>query len=476
VIGILERHSLGALLRESAVYGLGMVMARALGFFLTPILARAFDAREFGVLDLLQTGALLSATVLSLSMESALLRYYHETDDQPALLSTYLFTQLSVGVAFVLLMWGVGTTAVRVWSGLDAPALVMAAAGSVVAGLTYTHVLTLLRAQRVAGEAAGLIAINTALNFALVVALLAGGSGLTGVFLARAASDTLCAAGVIVRYRASYRLTYSLPWLRRLLRFGLPLTPEGLLTFGASQVGKIFVLGYASVADVGLLAVANRIGVALKLVLGSLRQAWLPYAFSVAGRADAPDLYARAFLGYVRISLFLLAGFVLMAPEIILVLAGTDYTGSRPLLGLIAAGAVVAGLPYLFNIGLLLGERTGYYTLSVIASAVTTTVAAWLLIGRLGLVGAPLAGLAGSMVTTGSVLFFAQRVRPIPYGTWRVACFVLAALSIGALGTLDVGAIALPVRVVLVGLGAWAMLRGALSGDLVRRVLDRRPA
>ena len=472
-----ERHTLGALLRESAVYGMGMVLARALGFFLTPILARAFDAREFGILDLLQTGALLASTLLSFSMESALLRYYHETPDRAPLLSTYLLTQLGVGAVFVLAVAATGPGLVRHWGGPDAPGPVIAAGVSVVTGLVYTHALTMLRAERAAGEAATLIAIDTALNVGLVVAFLAGGLGLTAVFLARATSDGLCAAGVIARHRARYRLTYSVPWLRRFLRFGLPLTPEGVLAFSASQVGKLFVLGYASVADVGLLAVANRIATALKLALGSLRQAWLPYAYSVAERSDSGDLYARAFRGYTRVALFLLVGFVLMSREIVLVLAGTEYLASRPLLGLIAAAAVVAGLPYIFNIGLLLEERTGYYTIGVVASAIVTVVAGWVLIGHLGVVGAPLSGVLGSLVMAACVLVFAQRVRPIPYGRGRVGLFVAAVLAIGAAGVLDLSAaLSLPVRVLLVLAAAWALLRAGLGVHLARRVLQRRPA
>jgi O-antigen/teichoic acid export membrane protein len=472
-----RRESLAALLQESLIYGAGMVLARGLGILLTPILARVFDAREFGILDLLQTAALLCSLLLSVQMESALLRYYPDDHDRGPLLTTYLVTQVALGVLFVAAVYGIGVPLAHTLGGFDAPGAIMAAAGSVVAGLLYTHALTLLRAERKAATASAVIAVNTVLNLSGVGALVVTLRwGLAGVFLARALTDGACAAGVVWGCRLRYTGGFSWPVLRRYLRFGLPLTPSGLMTFGTAHIGKVLLLPYASVADVGLLAVANRVATVLKLSLMAFRQAWLPYAFSIAQREDADSQYAQAFRGYARVGLACGLAFVLFAREAVLVMAGAQYLGARMLLGLLTAGSILGGLPYLFNIGLLLGDRTEYYTVAVGASSTVTVLGSWLFIARYGLIGAPIAGVLGSVVLAVLVLYFSQRVRPIPYDLKAVWLLIGATVALGGLGATDLLEVPLIVRAAVAVVAAWWLLRDVLSAEVVRSLLARRRA
>ena len=472
------KNSLFALVSESAVYGIGMILGRGLGFFLTPILARSFNAREFGVLDLMQTGVLLCSMLLSFQMESALLRYYQEEPDKRLLVSTYLMTQLATGALFMMGVALVGVPLAGRYASLPG-SMTMAAAWSVVAGLIWTHAITLLRAERTAALAATMISLDTAVNIVVVLTLVVWLKwGITGYFAARAFSNMACSLTVLVLRRDLYRPRFSPSVLMRFLRFGLPLTPEGFVSFATSQVGKGFLLSYASLADVGLLAVTNRVATGIKLVLASLRQAWAPYAFSVANDANADEAYAAAFHGYARLAGFLMIAFVLLSREAVLILAGPQYLQARWLLGLVTAGAMIGGLPYLFNIGLLLGEKTVYYTVGVAASAVTVLLFSWLLIARFGLVGAPLSGLAGSLVLTGTVLYFAQKIRPVPYKMRVLWGFVGGVLAAAALGTTRLMDGPLMLRLLALTVAAVWMLRDvpltALWARLAPRLIPKK--
>ena len=474
---IAKSASLSAFVRESAIYGVGIALARGLGFLLTPVLARVFDARDFGVLDLLQTGGLLASTVLSLSMESALLRYYQDATDRAALVSTYLIAQLALGLAFLVALAAGGLQLIATYTGFDDHATVLLAAVSVVTGLLYVHAMTVLRAERVAGHGAAVMAANAALNVALVTGLLVvAGAHLLLVFLARAVSDAACTVWVTARYRRLYAPRFSREWLWRLVRFGVPLAPDGLLTFVSGQLSKLFLLGAGSVADVGLLAVATRIATGLRLILTSFRQAWLPYVFSIAGRPEANATYATALQGYMRITLALLSALVALSPEAVLVIAGERYLAARPLLGIIGAGVVVVGLPYLFNIGLLLAEQTRFYTAGLLASAVVVVASGWLLVGWYGVFGAAWASVLGGLTLTGSVLFFAQRARPIPYDVRRLGLFIVLVLALAALGTAGVERVPILVRALLLALVGGALLKDVGIRSLVERWSARRTA
>src|SRR5262249_58445535 len=111
---------------------------------------------------------------------------------------------------------------------------------------------------------------------------------------------------------------------------------------------------------------------------------WFPYAFAVAGSDHADQLYARVLTGYARVTFVLCLGFVLFAREAVVVLAGAEYLDAAGLLGLIGGAAIIAGLPYVFNIGLLLQKRTGYYGIAVGLSSLVTIAAGW---GRVAVFG-----------------------------------------------------------------------------------------
>lgn len=469
--------SLSSFVRESAVYGAGIALARGLGLLLTPVLARVFDAREFGVLDLLQTGGLLASTLLSLSMESALLRYYHDAADRAVLVSTYLIAQLVIGLAFLAALLIGGLQLIALYTGFDDPATVWMAAASVVTGLLYVHAMTVLRAERVAGHAATVMAVNAGLNVAVVAGLLVGvGAHLVSVFAARAISDAACTIWVIARYRRLYALRFSTAWLWRLVRFGLPLAPDGILTFVSGQLGKLFLLGSGSVADVGLLAVATRIATGLRLILTSFRQAWLPYVFSIAGRPEADATYATVLQGYMRVTVALLSALVVLSPEAVTIIAGERYLAARPLLGIVGAGVVVVGLPYLFNVGLLLAEQTRFYTVGLLASSIVVVGAGWFLVDAYGIFGAAWAPILGGLTLAASVLFFAQRARPIPYDLRRLAGFIVIVFALAAIGTSSVERVPLIIRAPLLGLVGWALVKDGAARTLIDRWRLRRTA
>jgi len=469
-----RKSSFGALVRESAIYGGGMVLVRGIGFLLTPLFTRLFDAAQFGTLDLLQTAALPASLMLSFRMESAALRYYGE-EDRSALFSTYLIAQIVVGGAFLVGTWWILVPVFRYWTGFDDAVTTMMAGCSVVVGLLYAHVLTLLRAEREAARASLVIALETVLNVSLAIALVAGlRLQLAGVFASRVLADGVCTAIVLISRRHVYRLCFSWPIFLRMLRFGVPTLPEGLLSFVTAHIGKIILLRYASVADVGVLAVANKIAGPLKLAFQSFRQAWLPYAFSVSKNSDAHEVYAGVLRGYARLSAVIATAIVLFSREMVLVLAGAGYLEARWLVGWVVAAAVIGGLPYIVNIGLLLAEKTIYYTAAVFASAVATVIASATLISEWGLLGAVVAGLLGSFVFAGGVFYFSQRIRPMPYDLTEALFLSGAMIGLSGLGLTEIVDWPLPIRAgILLGVAALVM-RGTPARDFVRGLLSRR--
>lgn len=446
----MDKSFLG-LAKDIGIYGIGVFLSRALGLLLTPLLARTFTPEQFGLLDVLQTGGAFCAIFLSMQIESALLRYYGEGQDNSELLSTCICYQLAVTGLFLVAV-SVVVQAVELPLALGpSPGLVMAVpALSVVSGLFYGHFLVLLRAQRKSRAASLAISANTVVAISTtLVAVLVLDMGIAGVFVAKVIADTVCAMSIFVPHRHLYKASFSMPLLRKLLGFCIPLTPDGILSFVSGHSAKGFIVAYSTILELGFLSVATKVVLVLGLALSSMRQAWLPYAYSVAGEANAPEIYSKVFATYVRISLAILCCFAFLAPELILIIAGPNYLPATSITGPLAAAAVLGGLPYVFNIGLLLKEKTKYYTVALVVSTAVILLSNSILIPKYGTMGAALCATVGAIALAVSVLYFAQRVYPIPYGTKRVALFVLSAIALGLVTTSNAVSWSLPIRIIM---------------------------
>jgi len=448
-----------ALIKESGVYGLGIFLSRGLWIFLTPILTRVFDPKEFGELDLLQAITGICSILMSLQMASSLLRYYPEGENREAMLSTYLLTQLGVGFCFLIFVSFFGLPLAQRFLNFGTYWMILAAAFTVPAGIIYSHALTLVRARREVFFASTTIFINTSacvlLIFLLVVVL---EWGLSGIFMGKAISDILSAAFVIISYRGLYGFTFSWEMLKKFLKFGVPLLPDGILNSIKAHGAKAFLLVFASIADVGLLAVASRIAMIVNLGLSSFRQAFLPYAMSIAKLPDAPKSYSDVFRIYVFGTLILLLGVVMFSREIILILAGSSYLPAQWLIGLISAATIIGGLPYIFNIGLLLAEKTIYYSVGVFISTLVVVSAGWMLISRYGLLGAPLSNLLASIILSLVTLYFSHKFYPIPYNLKLLTVFIIVLCGIAALGVTIVVVLPLLIRVFVFAIPTFIVL------------------
>lgn len=458
---------LNILLKESAVYGLGTVLARALGILLTPILSRLFTAAEFGVLDLLQTGVSFGVLFAALQLDSALMRYAADEDGNDVLVTSLVLQGCAAAVCLGIFALMLGH---RLWSGLEAAPLstILVAAFTVPANIFYTSSLTLLRGRREAATASSWIAVNTALNVGSVLLLTVGLHwGVAGVFAGRLIADLACAAAIF--NHAGVKGSFHLGQASRLLRFSLPLLPDNLMTLVRSHAGKLFLLSVATVSEVGVLALASRVALVTDLCLAAFLQAWVPYGFSAAGRPEEKSAYAQAFRLYVIVTGVLVAGLVLFSREIVLVVGGARFIEAAPLVGVIVAASAINCLHVIFNTALMADEKTGYIMLAAALATGVNISAAYFLTRWLGMMGAPWANLVSALSLSLVVFACAQKIRPMPYGNGMLAVYLLAICALAAAASAGVAGLALSLRAPLLLIAvaaAWRVSGGfSLRGE-----------
>jgi O-antigen/teichoic acid export membrane protein len=386
--------------KDTAIYGAGAFLTKALGFLLIPLYTRYLDVADYGALALLNLILQIVSFVGLLGVSTAAMRFYldaqatDETRRQTYGNATGLLILCPVLVVLVLagpLWWAVD----RFVPSLEFLPYVLAI---LLTGLCTPLEKLLLGLFRVRREPGAFIAFQIAFFLtqagAIITALVWFDAGLQGQVYAQLLANFVFWCVALVRLSGYARPRVTPPLAGQLLRFGVPLMPFFILTWMNEAAGRFLLERFNSIADVGVFTLASQFSGILGLVALSVENALMPHFLERASAVGSESALGRlagqhfALLGLVALAV------VLVATPAILIMATPDYHDATrwvaPLT--LAAWLYLSSNPAIWT--LTWAKRTGSLsTLRALSTAV--------LVGSLLLFLGPLAmGIAGVVVAT----------------------------------------------------------------------------
>ncbi len=419
---------------ETLIYGISGTLSRLITIFLVPFYARAFPPSEYGYINIVNAMIALLSSFIVLGLDSASARWYYDTEDRDRrqrLMSSWFWCQMMVGVL-------IGAGLVLLARPLAAALLDDAARANIImlAGLvallsTFGKVLgNWLRYQRRAWTAmlfftfSSLVVIGAIVLFVLVLR-----GGMTGLFAGQVVAGLL-AAGIAVwllrGWIAPGKVT--LPLLREMLIYGLPLVPAALAGWVTMSADRFILKGFVPAAEIGLYGAASALASGMLLVTGAFQMAWPPFAFSISGQPGAKQVYRRVFSIYALAGCFLATAISLFAPLLLQVLTTPEYYPAFTAVPFLAFGYLAMGAMTITALGANLAKKSGPVGLSIFAGAVVNTALNFALIPVMGKEGAAVATFVAYAAVTAYLYRASQQLYPIPYRPLDVlACLGLSA-------------------------------------------------
>jgi O-antigen/teichoic acid export membrane protein len=473
--------------KQTAVYGLGAVAQQILGVITLPIYARVFDPRSYGVVEDITVGMAVLAIVIDLGLTSAAQRSYFDYSDEQieerrTVVSTWVLPSIAsavlLGAAVAVAshpisewMFGTGRFGhALVLTGIAIPLLTLATVLREVMRLRFAA-WNYLASSLITGVAGAALSVTFVLAFHLgvegVLAGLLAGNGLAALY------------GLFVSWPHIGRRV-SRRELAVMFAFGLPLIPNAISVWVLQFVDRILLTKLGSLNQVGQYAIANRLALALLLLVSAFGIAYSPFMLALHGEDPAAEKLMRArLLTYVTAGLVSLAVVLsLFAREIVSVLA-PGFHQSYQSVALVCAGAVALGVGQVAMSEITLSRRTKLFALYATAAAALNVGLNFALIPVWGQVGAGAATAAGYIVL--ALLYYrgAQAISHTPYEarTLLALCALGAALMpVGLLGSSSAWEIAAKIGgvvVMAIGLRVLGVLGpdelAALGGLLRRR-------
>lgn len=426
-----KRKSVTGLLKDFFTYGFGNVIIGTMSIIMTPILTRIFTPHQYGAIDVVQTSMGILATIGTLQMDSAILRYYNDDNcDKKELRSTYLVSLAAISFLIaglgILLRNHINTL---IFEGDRQVGDVLAYSFlTIPSTLLMQHVLIIFRTLRKARHV-----ITTSVSVSLVYFLLAivfvvpFKSGIKGIFLARFITEIAIALYIIYREREHYSSSFSLDALKRMLKFGLPLMPERFANLCLTKANRFFLITYASISDIANLNIAQKIPALMMLAISGFKQAWFPYAMSIMHEKYAKEVYSQIFGTYMKSMFLLTIMIILFSKEIIILLATKEYLGAQALVGLVGGDIVMFGAAQIFYVGLFIKERVQWYSLATFLSAGGNVILNYLFIPLFGVMGAALSLYAANFIISILTYYYAQKIYHVAY---NVKLFIIYFISI----------------------------------------------
>jgi O-antigen/teichoic acid export membrane protein len=259
----------------------------------------------------------------------------------------------------------------------------------------WLHVQFALQGAKLPRIQAVLIAVERFLIFAVLFGLFVIGelTWLTALWAYIFASFSMIFAGLWhLRSLLSWKISFDADWLKRMLKFSVPLIPFALVGyFSSGYLDAIFISQYFSKSDLGIYSIASQVnGILMQFptLVGALLLPWF-----VTLQTNNQDLMMKSYMEDILPLITLLGEFVFIfiiacAYYLLPLFFGAEAFESSKVLLILGVSAVV-GLPHLMGYASFINAASATYigTAMAIVGAIVNLTANAVLIPRYGLIG-----------------------------------------------------------------------------------------
>jgi O-antigen/teichoic acid export membrane protein len=412
--------------RHSAVYGLGNVLAKGIGFFMLPVYTHYLTPVDYGVLEILDLSMSLLGMFINMGMTAALLRSYasagSETEKRKTISTAFLFV-IATGLLLYLLGIGLVGPVSGLLFGPKVPSkYLLISFSSFIMGYIITLPRTYFRALDASGTLVTLdttsLFVTLVLNILFIVVLHVG---LVGILLSTLIVNSIQATALGLWTVWKTGLGFKSAYLRDMMNFGFPLILANLAIFALNFSDRFFLQHLRSLDLVGVYTVGYKIGFMINYMLISpFLIMWQSRMFAIQKQPDSSVIFGQLFVLYSVVLTYAAFALSILSPEIVRIMVDPKFSASQDVIPVVALAYVIWGVAYYVQVGMLLTSNTKRIGLISVGAVMLNLILNYYLISRFGMMGAAWATLLSFLATAAAYYYFSQRVYPLPLAVGRV--------------------------------------------------------
>lgn len=302
-----------SLAKDTAIYGISSIVGKFLNFLLVPLYTyRLQDAADYGIVTNLYAWTALLLVILTYGMETGFFRFANREDqDAASVYKTALFSLLTTSAIFAVLCvcfcHSIAAHMGYPGHGEFIAYMSMTVAMDAFACIPFAY----LRNQKRPWVFAGLKILFVLLNigFCILFLVVLNRRDVRYVFLSNFLATAIQTA-ILVPFTMPHGGRFSLPTLRAMLRYSLPLLVLGVAGIMNQTIDRI-IFPYLYVGDdaqtqLGIYGACFKVAMVMMMFTQAFRYAYEPFVFSRHRDRQSVEAYADAMKYYVIFSLLIM--------------------------------------------------------------------------------------------------------------------------------------------------------------------------
>ena len=422
------------LTKHSAIYSVGTFIQRALGLVLLPILTDTTylaQKSEYGDYTLVYGFIAFMNAVYLYGIDSAFLRFYfigkHSKED--IYRTTIQLLSLTAIITSAILFILSEPLSIVIFNDHGYQFFIKMAAAILFFDTLCNIPYLLLRAEErsvlYTSIRLGRFILELLFNLIFIVGLRLGVKGILYANLIAALINLIVLLPVQLKYIHG---KFSSQALKELLKFGLPLIPNGLAYLAVEMSHRYLMLYLLDKNKVGEYGANYKFGTLMLLLVTGFRTAWQPFFLKIAHQDDAKRIYARVMTYFVFGSALVVLIGSLFIEYIVKIpvapgktLMGKEYWGGVFIIPLILLSYLFYGIYVNLTVGIYIKKKSQLMFIFTGLAALTNIGFNLYLIPTMGMIGAALATLIAYLVMMLSIFIANQKIYPVPYEYTRLA-------------------------------------------------------
>jgi O-antigen/teichoic acid export membrane protein len=411
------------MLNNLPYYAIGNFVTVAISFLSIPFLTRYLTPRDFGILAIYFMFGALVTNIISVGVGLATERFYYKEINNKIYFSILNFTN----VIFLIFMFSIGGIICWYWaediskyifdSNVSKEIIILSYLGGCIVSL-YSYLFKLLIPQ------------ERAITYSLIQISLASFSMICTIIFILFFSMTfmgriygvIITQGTILAILFFLQRKYFIPKLSkrtliRSLKFSYPTVPGNLLSLGHQSADKIMLTNYNQLDAVGIYQIATKFGEVSKIFINTINQVWTPYFMHKSelqteeAKVEVAARYQEVVMGYNCCCIIICC----FCEEIIILMTTEAYYKSIYIIPLILLYVLLnSSLSATGKLQIMFAEKLSYTVPISLASLIVNIVVNIIMIPRYGMVGAVIATLLASLISSVLIHFIGNRFYPLP--------------------------------------------------------------
>jgi O-antigen/teichoic acid export membrane protein len=421
---------------DTALYGMSTIVGRFLNYLLVPLYTGIFSPEAYGVSAYFYAIASFAAVIYSYGMETAYFRFAKEDSNRKQVLSTGLWSVFTSSLVLSLLLYAfsdkLASSASYEGKGLYFRMFAIIFAADAISIIPFAYLRQIRAAKKFASLKVFAIAVNIIINlfyYELCPYLLKSGfniswiynpeSGIYYMFLANII-QSLCVLPFFIPQFKWMQLGFDSALWKKMFQYAYPLIFMGMAgmvneTLDRILLKKLVANPLEADYQIGIYAANYKLAILITLFITAFRFAAEPFFFEKAKDQDAKPIYARV-MHYFIIVCFGIFLLVTLYLDIFKYFIRTEaYWEGLKVVPILLLANVFLGIYYNLAIWYKLSNKTLMGSVVAIIGAFITIVLNYLLIPRMGYVGAAWTTLICYFTMTVMSYLQGQKHYPIRY-------------------------------------------------------------